>query len=398
MIKVHRLSETASPILCLSHGPADLPPAHKQLPHVLLVVDGFLHTLGGGERVVLRLAAMLPQYGFRASILTFELDPASEFQIASAPCPFYLLPLRNTYDRQAWRGALALRRFLREQQIQIVQTFFESSDLWAGVLARVLSPAKVVWSRRDMGILRGGKHALAYRTLRRLPHAVFAVSEQVRQHAITVDGIPPARAHTIHNGLDLPPATSIQPLDPQAARILTVGNIRRVKGHDVLLRALAKVRKLYPQTTCTIAGEVLEPGYFAELQTLVKELDLLGNIHLPGKVTNLRPHLEQAHLFVLPSRSEGFSNALIEAMATGLPTIATRVGGNAEAIEHGVSGLIVSPEDVDALTDAMLELFAAPERARIMGHAAKQTVAARFTTHAMMQKTTQIYGELLNFG
>src|SRR5579875_837233 len=132
------------------------------LPHVLLVVDGFPRALGGGERIVLRLATLLPQYGFRASILTFALDPESTFKPENAPCPVYLLPLKRTYDARAFRGALALSRFLLEQQVKVVQTFFESSDLWAGLVTRLCSRSKLVWSRRDMGILRGAKHNFGY--------------------------------------------------------------------------------------------------------------------------------------------------------------------------------------------------------------------------------------------
>ena len=187
-----------SPLLCLSPGTADAASAHSPgLPHVLLIVDGFPRTLGGGERVALRLAALLPRFGYRVSLLTFSLDPEGEFQPASSPCPVYLLPLRRTYDLTALRGAMALRHLLKRQNVQIVQTFFESSDLWAGLVVRLVSRAKLVWSRRDMGILRGPKHALAYRALRNLPHAVFAVSEQVRQHALQVDRVGAARVGTL---------------------------------------------------------------------------------------------------------------------------------------------------------------------------------------------------------
>jgi len=104
---------------------------HSALPHVLLVIDQFTQTLGGGERIALKLAALLPQYGYRASILTFAAHPESP-ALKSPPCPIYLLPLQRTYDLAALKAAFDLRRFLKQQRIQIVQTFFESSDIWAG--------------------------------------------------------------------------------------------------------------------------------------------------------------------------------------------------------------------------------------------------------------------------
>src|SRR6185437_10456989 len=112
------------------------------LPHVLLVVDQLSKTLGGGERIILKLAALLPQYGYRASILTFSADMESP-ALTAPPCPLYLLPLQRTYDLHALKAALHLRRFLKQQKICIVQTFFESSDIWAGFVTKTMSRAKL---------------------------------------------------------------------------------------------------------------------------------------------------------------------------------------------------------------------------------------------------------------
>ncbi len=371
----------------------------RSLPHVLLVVDGFPKTLGGGERIVLRLAALLPQYGFRASILTFALHPESEFTPAQAPCPLYLLPLSRTYDWQALRGAFAMRKLFKEQNVVLVQTFFESSDLWAGLVTRLCSSAKLIWSRRDLGILRGQKHATAYRFLRRLPHAVLAVSEQVRQHVIEVDGIDPARIFTVHNGVDVEASAA----DHNAARehsddrplVLAVGNIRHVKGHDILIQAAARVLERLPYVRFAIAGEVLETAYFDQLQAQIEHEGMGASTQFLGGVRDLSATLQKADILVLPSRSEGFSNALIEAMAYGLPVVATAVGGNAEAVDHGVTGLLVPVEDVKALADALLVLLMAPALAKQMGTAGQLRWREEFTAAAMMQKTVTTYRTVL---
>jgi glycosyltransferase involved in cell wall biosynthesis len=371
--------------------------AHVGLPHVLLILDQFPRALGGGERVILRIASLLPKYGYQVSILTFFVDAESAVLTAPPPCPIYLLPLRRTYDLEALRAALSLRRFLREQKIQIVQTFFESSDLWAGLVVKTLSRTKLIWSRRDMGILRGLKHQVAYRLLANVPDMVFAVSEQVRRHCIEVDRIGADRVLTIYNGLDI--AEDLQPpLPPKPTghfRITTVGNIRRVKGHDLFIRAAAAVLQRFAHASFSIAGEVLEPDYFDELQGLVEELGLSERFHFAGGVANPREHLLSADLFVLPSRSEGFSNAIIEAMAASLPVVATDVGGNAEAVQHGRTGFITPPEDPGALADAMIRLLEDPVAARRMGAAGKQLTAERFTTNAMMSSIKAIYEDLL---
>jgi L-malate glycosyltransferase len=369
---------------------------HSALPHVLLVLDQFPKTLGGGERIVLNLAALLPKYGYRASILTFSVHPDST-ALKSRSCPIYVLPIQRTYDLTALRAAFELRRFLRLQQVQIVQTFFESSDLWAGFVTKAMSKAKLIWSRRDMGILRTRKHHIPYRLMASAPDAVFAVSEQVRQHCIEVDRIDPTRVQTIYNGLNLDDWNTIsRPAKaPGELLVTTIGNIRRVKGHDIFIRAAASIVPRFPKVSFSIAGDVLEADYFAELQTLVWDLNLSDHFHFVGGVTNLREHLSAADIFVLPSRSEGFSNAIVEAMAAALPVVATNVGGNAEAVKDGVSGFVVPSDDPAALSAAITRLLSDPSLAKAMGEAGKDLVAENFTAEAMMNRITATYRNLL---
>ena len=374
---------------------------HSALPHVLLMLDQFPKTLGGGERIVLKLAALLPQYGYRASILTFSVHPESAvLALMSPPCPIYLLPLQRTYDLTALRSALDLRTFIRQQQIQIVQTYFESSDLWAGFVTKTMSNAKLIWSRRDMGILRARKHRLAYRLMAGVPDAVFAVSEQVRRHSIEVDRIDPARVQTIYNGLDLRDwDTASRPATPSDELLVTtVGNIRRVKGHDVFIKAAASIVPHFPNVSFSIAGDVLEPDYFAELQALVRDLNLSDRFHFAGGVTDMRQHLSAADIFVLPSRSEGFSNAIIEAMAASLPVVATNVGGNSEAVKDGFTGFLVPPDDPAALAAAISRLLSDQSQAKAMGAAGKAIVAENFTTEVMMTRIASAYEKLLSKG
>jgi L-malate glycosyltransferase len=370
---------------------------YETLPHVLLVVDSLIGVSGGGERMVFKLASLLPQYGFRVSILCFAVAPEGIFLSSPPPCPIYVLPLKRTYNLRAIGAAFAFRRFLREQRIQIVQTFFESSDLWAGFVTKTMSNAKLIWSRRDMGILRENKHEIAYRLMARFPDAVFAVSESVRQHCITVDRINPALVQTIHNALDLADWKMDGSLVKTPGRrvVTSVGNIRRVKGHDVLIRAAGLVVKQFPDVVFNVAGKVLEARYFSDLQVMVRDLDLLDHFYFIGNISNLREHLSGADIFVLPSRSEGFSNAIVEAMAASLPVVATNVGGNAEAVRDGISGFIIPAEDPQALAEAILCLLVDPLKAKEMGAAGERIAAEDFTTEAMMEKTVSTYRNLL---
>lgn len=247
-----------------------------------------------------------------------------------------------------------------------------------------------------MGILRGRKHATAYRLLRRLPHSVHAVSEQVRSHAIHIDGIPPERTLTIHNGLDLG-GFEQAPMNIHGEHlvVLTIGNIRRVKGHDIFIKAAALVHARLPHVTFLVAGEVLERPFFEELQLMVVSLGLQDTFHFIGGVSDLPLQLNAADLFVLPSRSEGFSNSLIEAMACGLPVIATDVGGNREAVSQNETGLLINSEDHEGLADAILLLLASPEKRRHMGNSGRFRAETLFSAKAMMQKIALSYHDIL---
>ncbi len=168
-----------------------------------------------------------------------------------------------------------------------------------------------------------------------------------------------------------------------------------MKGHDIFIRAAAIVVQKFPEATFSIAGEVLDLDYFQKLETLVRELGLTGRFRFDSGITNPREYLAAANIFVLPSRSEGFSNAIIEAMAESLPVVATDVGGNAEAVKDGVTGFIVPSEDVAALSNAIIGLLSDPAKAKEMGSAGRERVLERFTIDAMMHQITRVYTSLL---
>jgi glycosyltransferase involved in cell wall biosynthesis len=212
-----------------------------------------------------------------------------------------------------------------------------------------------------------------------------------------VDRIDPARVQTIYNGLDLSDwdTTSRSAKAPGKVLVTTVGNIRRVKGHDVFIKAAAAITPQFPDVSFSIAGDVLDPAYFAELQTLVRDLGLSDRFSFDGGVSDLRGYLAGADIFVLPSRSEGFSNALVEAMAASLPVVATDVGGNAEAVQDGTNGFIVSSENPDALADAIVRLLSDPALAEAMGSAGRDLATEKFTTETMMRRISEAYGKLV---
>lgn len=370
-------------------------PDQHAWPHVLLMIDQFDRILGGGERVLLEIARQLPKHQFRASILTLSLHPDSP-ALTGPPCPIYLLPLGPSFSFRGIRSSLALSRFLKSKNIQIVQTFFASADLWGGFVTKSLSRAKLVWFLRDMGFQRSRKQQLAYRLVSGFPDAVFAVSEQVRKQSIDTDGIPPTRIITIHNGLS--PENWNHPLrnNRDKPHVTTVGNVRRVKGQDLFIQAAAQIHSILPKASFSIVGDVLEPDFYLELERLSRALGLQGNLRFLSGNVEIAKHLAHSDIFVLASRSEGFPNVIIEAMASSLPVIATAVGGNSEAVKHGLTGLIIPPEDVGALKDAMVWMITNPSLAQTMGDMGRTVVIEEFTTVQMMGSIAAAYRSLLS--
>lgn len=371
-------------------------------PHLLYLIDQLCH-LGGAEAMILETIRRLPVHRFRSSVVTFQAN--NDLQaLRGLPCRLHILPLKRTYDLNAVRVALHLRRLIQEEQVSLVHTFFETSDLWAAPVAKLSGCPVLVSSRRDMGILRSRKHHLAYPIVNRLFDRVLTVSEEVRSYALDHDHLPPERVETLYNGVDLEAldakagAEDIRSslgIKPASLVVSTVANIRHVKGIDVLIQAAARVCSEYADAVFLIAGGVLEPETFGKLQRLVDSLGLRENFRFLGARPNPYPVLAASDAFCLPSRNEGFSNALIEAMALRLPCVATRVGGNAEALTEGMDGFLIASEDANAMADRLLRLLRDLQLRRSMGQAARQTVKSRFSMDAMMTRLTGIYEELL---
>ncbi len=379
-----------------------VPTRSGKVAHVLYVIDQICQ-LGGAERTLLEIVRRLPGDRFRCSIVTFKVDPYLE-DLKQLPCPLHVLSLQRTYGMQAAKMAFHLAQLIRRENVSIVHTFFETSDLWAAPIAKVSRCPVLISSRRDMGILRTRKHDLAYGIVNRLFDCVIAVSDEVRSYCLSHDSLCPERVQTLYNGVDLDElevkvadgdARFSLGLSSDVPIISTVANIRYVKGIDVLLHAAARVCREFPKAVFLVVGSVLEPETYAELERTVQLLGLKNNVRFVGSLSNPYPVLRASDVFCLPSRSEGFSNALVEAMGCSLPCVATRVGGSGEALAEGASGFLVPSEDDETMADRILSLLRNPQMARRMGKTAREAVEKRFSIAAMMSRLVSLYDEQL---
>jgi glycosyltransferase involved in cell wall biosynthesis len=369
--------------------------------HILFMIDE-LCEIGGAERVLFKMIRSLPDHLFRCTLFTFRIN--EEADISKIGCPVHVLPLRKTYDWNAVKVAVAIRKFVKQEKVSIVHTFFETSDLWAGPIAKLSGCPVLVSSRRDLGILRSWKHRIGYKILRGLYDSVLTVSPQVSEFCIQQDGLDPSKVHTLFSGLDIESVAHATTraamrkqlrIDEAVPVITTVGNIRKVKGIDILLEAAALVCRKRPSTVFLVVGRKSEEEHCHELEDRIHSLGLRKNFRMLGSREDVFSILRMSDIFCLPSRSEGFSNALLEAMACTLPCVATDVGGNREVLTHGETGLLVPGESSEELALALLHLLSDPIRAKAMASRGVEVVRSRFTTEAMISNLTNVYQQLM---
>jgi glycosyltransferase involved in cell wall biosynthesis len=377
---------------------SDFPRCHR----VMFMIDNLLG-MGGAEGALLRMVNHLPNFGFDCSIVTFDLSPDKDF-VARFNCPVHELPLSRTWSFEAIRTAANLRELTARERPDILHTMFPTSDLWGGPIASFGKDIRVISSRRDMGILRQGKHRVAYRLLKSRFDQVQAVSDAVRNASIANDGLDPARVETVHNGIDLdriaaepcwPDVSSFFETPHHGPTIITaVGKVWPVKGVDTFLKGAAIVSKQFPDARFIVAGWD-QGAYPDQLKQECNNLGLNGKVAFTGRVKHVVSIMKASDVFCLLSRSEGLSNALLEAMSCGLPCIATAVGGNPEVVVNKETGFLVGPEDATAAAARIGQLLHDPALRRKMGGAGQKRIHQNFTVDRMVSRVASLYSQLL---
>lgn len=192
----------------------------------------------------------------------------------------------------------------------------------------------------------------------------------------------------IPNGVDISRFTPLSaPLEERAQVVICVARLCYQKGVDVLLQAWHLVHKQAPQARLIIVGG---GPIQTELERLAQSLDILGSVEFAGTQSDMQAQLRRGGLAVLPSRWEGMPNAVLEAMACGMPCVATRVSGSEDIILHGVNGLLVEPEDYQGMAQALLALLGDPGLVQKYGRAARTTIER----HYSLEHITDVYIEL----
>ncbi len=303
--------------------------------------------------------------------------------------------------------------FLRRGGFQIVHTH----DLYAnllGIPAAVIARVPVIISsQRDLAHLDLYKtrRRVWLRRLQNLSTAVLTNANAVRDAVLAENHFAPQKVRVIHNGVDMerfshesrdrgwlaPSGASDGVHDgvPDKEKwIVLVGNMHSdVKGHPWLIGGARAITREFPEVRFILVGDGAERKNF---ERQVAELGLGRNFLFLGRRDDVPAVLACCDIAVLPSKAEGLPNAVLEYLAVGLPTVASRVGGNAEIVQDGKTGLLVPPEDSSALAEALLCLLRDPGLAASLGKNGREYVASGFSFRRMIQNTDQLYTELLH--
>ena len=371
----------------------------------------------GSERVLVRLLSALDR-GQVEPLVVLPADGPLRGEIEALSVPVRILPLAWWIPATHWgpgqflaqleglrERADSLAALLRAERIDLVHTHFIVTLEGALAAARLGLPH--VWHSR--GLFGGGFPPAWFddvgfflSVVDLLADAVVCVSQGVAQQAGTVCRLAPR--HVVYDGFDVDAFLRRPVEDPGALRarygiaataraVACVGGIQRRKGQLDLVEAAALLAGEFPELVFVLAGGAGDAEYTAAVDARIAELGLQRHVRRIGFEPNVRNLLSLSEALVHPSHSEGFGLAILEAMAAGLPVVATRCGGPEEVVAEGVSGFLVPPASPGELAAALRRLLLDPDAARSMGRAAAERARA-FSREATARRTEEIYAGL----
>ncbi|BCJ87757.1 glycosyltransferase [Effusibacillus dendaii] len=370
---------------------------------ILYIIGG--GEFGGAEQHLLGLIQSLDREQWEPHVIVFYQGELAE-RLQQLQIPVSVISLQTA---RTLFGLRAVRKLIGAIHPDIVHTHGVRANL-AGRLAKLSLPSgfklittihsvleldyPVPWKRAIFGFLEK-------RTWFLVDH--FILVSRAMQQTLYQKGLPQNRTSVIHNAIRLPDQPPARPsfsrlraelqLPQDAVLVGTVARLHKVKGHSYLMRAAGMLQNQFPDVHYVwIGGGELE----AELKQAAIEAGLQQRIHFLGVRQDVAELLPQFDLFVLPSVSEGLSIALLEAMMSGVPVIATAVGGNPEVVAEGEDGMLVPSQDADALCSAIQSALSTPEQMKRMGQTGQQKVFQYYSLQRLVQETEEIYKKMMN--
>ena len=371
------------------------------MPRILHVINSF--DIGGNERFLVELLRGLDRTEFHQEVCvpdrgrdyTFDLKQICE----SLDVPVHVISARHNLDP-------AIGRRLRSRMVaggyDIVHTHLVLSQYWGRRAAIAVGIKRIISSEQNAYRFKVlPPFRWIERRLTRATERVLACSEHVRDHLVRRVGLPPDKVALVYNGVDtkaFAPAGADDParaaaradlgIGPDEKLIGTVGHLNRQKGHAVLIEAMAEVLEREPAARLVIAGR---GPLRKRLEALAAACGVAEKVTFAGLAGDVPRLLKAFDAFAFPSLWEGFGIALTEAMAAGLPVVASGTGGIMEIVEDGVSGLLVPPGDTRRLAEALVHLLHHQTFARKLTANALARVRERFSLGRTLERVAAIY-------
>jgi len=313
-------------------------------------------------------------------------------------------PLTSFYDWNLVRQLRLAIEYLRHNKIDVVHSHDFYTNVFGMAAARFAGVPVRIASKRETGGMRSGMQQMIEKAAFQQAKAIVVNSRAVRDH-LTAGSIKSEKIYTIYNGIDADRFDAIENdntsmrerwhlLTDGGARFITmVANLRHtVKNGSMLLRVAKRVLQNQRDVHFVIAGE---GELKTQLEEAARQSGIAENVHFIGRCDDVPALLQMSHACVLTSSAEGFSNSILEYMATGKPVVATNVGGASEAIADGVSGYLIASDDDEAMAARILELLDDKTKATSFGAEGRRIVSEKFSADAQLRSTIDLYNSLL---
>jgi len=355
--------------------------------------------IGGTERQLCEIARNLDRTQFEPHAGCFHAEGFRAEELQAAGVPILQLPVRSFHRPGALAGWWQLGRYIRRHQIAIVHTFDTPLNGFGAPAARAFRVPLVLTSQRAHRSLAGFTERCLLRLSDLVTDGIVVNSQAVRRDLIENQHIAASRIHLCYNGIDtahFQPGPRCRPEVLGGARLVigVVCALRPEKDLATLVEAFARVRRSQAGLKLVLVGS--GPAR-QELMERCAQLGIREDCHFEPATADVLPWLHAIDIFVLPSRSEALSNALMEAMACGCAVAASEVGGNPELVEHGRTGLLFPAGDAAGLAACLERLAGDDELREGLGEAGAAFIRERFPLAAAAQRMGEIYEGLLRW-
>ena len=358
----------------------------KLRPQIPVAVFITSFSPGGTERQMTELIQRLDRSRFDVHVACFHrAGPWLPHVEACAPVTAF--PIAGFARPATLARAASFARWCHERGIAVLQACDLYANTFALPTAAIAGVPARIGSRRELNPDKSVGQMALQRQAYRLAHAVVANSTAAAQQ-LEREGVPAGQVHVINNGIALDRFSTAVRTRREVRALITVANLRREKAHDVLIAAFALLAPRHPGLELQIVGDGPRRQ---ELEAMASAHGVGRQVRFLGYREDVAALLAAADLFVLPSRSEAFPNGAMEAMAAGLPVVACAVGGLLDLIEDGSTGVLVVPDNVPDLAQAIESLIQAPARAAAIGSAARDAIARRYSFDRMIGAFEALY-------